>query len=332
MQAVLPVTDATDADRNILAYPASTHQEAADEEEEDEDVAPSLPYNPFGLIFLRRVVLDVDVPRMRAGGPFLTIPAFKHLFGASLDEIKCKYYTTGIIPREVVAKKRIVTNKTKRTPTYLNTSCAPQPNVFSLAAAGHKLPPPAIDSGSDIEDREEADETDGGIDSGVSQMWRQFLVDVAVKTPNPRGATAKSYFTVSRDDRLCVGEEFYMNNKLSDMWSACQFKVGRKEDWRLAFDHLFPPLGHQTTQSVQNYTQCKYYIKWKEICATADASSVIAIRKELWKKVSSLFWIPHACQDKMWPTSQKVSGFMRLPPQSAGPAPRILVKASPQWE
>jgi hypothetical protein len=64
----------------------------------------------------------------------------------------------------------------------------------------------------------------------------------------------------------------------------------------------------------------------------ADKSSANAIRTQLWKKVYRLHWIPHACQDKMWPTSQKASGFTQLLPESRGPAPRILVRAKPQWK
>jgi hypothetical protein len=333
MHAVLPNTDSDDVDDETFACVASGHGEREHEEEESdsEEEAPSQPYNPFGVIFLRRIVPDVEVPRMRAGGRNLTIPAFKYIFGAMPEDIRLKYHKVGIVPAAKVPETRIVTNKTKYTPSYINTSGADEPNLFSLAENGYSLPPPVVDGGSDIEEEDDLDEAAGDIDAEVSQMWRQFLVDVAMKTPNPRGATSASYFTVTRDDRLSTGEELYKNDNLSDMWRECQYKLGSRDDWKCAFGHMFPPVGHQTSQRVQNYTQCKYYLKWKEICSTADAKSALAIRKQLWNKVYSLAWIPHACQDKLWPTS-KANGFTRLPPQSTGPAPRILVKRRPSWD
>jgi hypothetical protein len=336
MQAILPVTDLVSAESVTLAYPARTRAEEEEEEESDggDEDAISVPYNPNGMVFLRRIQVgeEINVPRMRVGGPFLTAPAFKFHFGCTLEDLKNKYYTVGIISRQTTAKKRIVTNKTRSTPIYVNFSSEPEPDLFSLAEHGHRLPPPPVDGGSDVESEEEGDGYSGSIDTQVSQMWRQFLIDVAVKTPNPRGATSSSYFTVSKEERLSVGEDLYNNDMLSDMWRACQYKICSKDDWTRAFDHLFPPPGRETSKTVQNYTQCKYFIKWKEIAGTADKSSVDAIRKSIWKKLYALAWIPHACQDKMWPTSQTAPGFTRLPSESTGPAPRILVKRKPRWQ
>jgi hypothetical protein len=334
MQAILPIADADVPDNETVAYPRRHQAVEEEEEEEDEDNdVPSVPYNPFGVVFLRRLMLDVQVPRMRAGGPFLTEPAFRHYFKATREELKFKYCSTGIVPREVLGRERIVTNKTKRTTTYINPSTdgAPEPTLFDLAAKGYALPLPPVDDGSDVDTEEEDLEGTGDIDKEVSKMWRQFLVDIALKTPNRAGATNASYFKLSRDDRLFVSEDVYKNTRLSDAWNACQFKVGGKEDWERAFGHLFPPHEHKTAQTVQNYTQCKYYLQWKDICATAEPASVDAIRRQLWKKVYSFAWIPHAGQDKLWSTSH-LARFTRLPPGSQGPAPRLLVKAQPDWE
>ena len=167
-------------------------------------------------------------------------------------------------------------------PLYISISDAPEPNLFSLAEKGHKLPPPPVDYSSDLkEDLDDMDITTGGINSEVTQMWRQFLLDITVKTPVRSGSANESYFTVSRVDRLSAGEKLFNNNKLSDMWTACQFKVGNSDDWKLAFRHLFPPHGTKTSNKIQNYLQCKYYVTWQRICDTADASTANAIRQQL---------------------------------------------------
>ncbi|KAF8805785.1 hypothetical protein BYT27DRAFT_7014063, partial [Phlegmacium glaucopus] len=172
---------------------------------------------------------------------------------------------------------------------------------FNLAAAGHSLPPPVVDDGSDIDEIQEPQTT---IDAEVSQMWRQFLIDVVNKSPNPRGVSNPGYLALSQQERLSVSDGFYQNEKLSDAWRACQWKIGNVQDWKRAFDHLFPPPGHETLPKVQNYTSCRYYLKWKEICLEAENSVAKAIRQELWKRINRLYWIPHACQDKMWVTTQ----------------------------
>jgi hypothetical protein len=332
MEAVLPLTDGSDADPDTLFFAARALPEDVEEEEEDDDEDASVvPYNPFGVTFLRRVKVNVAVPRLRAGGRYLTAPAFKHLFRATEDEIRYKYYSVGLIPNELTIKARVVTNKKQVTPTYFNFSAEPEPVLFNLAEKGHTLPPPPEDDGSDIESETEADPNASDIDVSVSQMWRQFLIDLALKTPVARGATSPSYLKLSEGERTSVREDLYMNSTLSDMWRACQYKLASREDWTRAFDHLFPPRDHVTSATVQNYRQCKYYIKWKEICATADESSVAGIRRQLKKKLDTLLWIPHAGQDKLWNTSQ-LAKFVRLPPNSTGPAPRILIKQQPTWQ
>jgi hypothetical protein len=331
MQAILPVTDADDADRDTLAYNASSRTQDEEEESDDESSA-QVPYNPFGVVFLRRLMVHVDVPRFRAGGPFLTVPAFKYLFGASQEEIRMQYSKVGVVSRELIAEKRIVTNKSKRTPTYSSPPGVTEEVLFNLGAEGHTLPPPAVDSGSDMESDEDRGGSSRDIDVEVSQLWRQFLADLAAKSPSMRCATNLSYLSLTRAERLSAGEALYMNNKLSDVWRACRYKVASKKDWKLAFNHLFPLADTKTPASIQGYNQCEYFRKWKEISVTANASSFRAIRAEMWKRIWALYWIPHACQDKLWGTNQTPKGFTRLPPNSTGPAPHILVKRVPVWE
>jgi hypothetical protein len=114
MDAILPVPDSEDhRDHVNLAYPAAARShkvgEQGDSDQDEWEVMPTVPYNPYGVVFLRCVVLHGPnhVPRMRAGGPFLSPPAFKYFFGASEGEISHKYYKVGIIPREVLAQRRV---------------------------------------------------------------------------------------------------------------------------------------------------------------------------------------------------------------------------------
>ena len=330
MDAILPVTDGSDPDQLTLIFTANRRGDGHEEEEEGDDQSPSIPYNPWGVIFLRTIMFQ-DVPRMRAGGPSLSNASFKFFFGKTEEEIYHTYYRVGILAPAVVAETRVVTNKSKRTPTYVSFAEAAEPVLFNLAERNHTLPPPAVDSGSDMEVEDEPPEDNMGIDEKISQLYRQFLIDIMNKTPNPKGVQNASYCVLSHGAKLSVTEELFKNPRLPDVWRACQYKIGSVEDFNTAFNHLFPPRGHKTSQQVQGYLQCQYYMKWKEICATANAATTNAIRHEIKKRLNSFFWLPHACQDKLWPTTH-ISPFVHYPPGSSpnAPAPRILVRREPQ--
>ena len=65
-----------------------------------------------------------------------------------------------------------------------------------------------IDDGSDMEDVEE--ESSDGIDVRLTKLWRQFLVDIALKTPVPRGTSSYSYLKLTLAERQEVTEELTM--------------------------------------------------------------------------------------------------------------------------
>lgn len=328
MRATLPLTDAAQPDLNTVLFLA--REGSGDEIDDDES---SLPFNPFGAIFLRRVVLDVEVPRMRVTTPasVLSADAFQFFFNMTEQEVRYRYSPVGILPRGAVSRRRVVTNKTKRTvPIHIQDVSI----LFDLSSKGHVLPNSPVDSGSDMEisDSEGIRAASSDIDAKISQMWHQFLVDVVNRSPSPKGAGRASYLKLTVEEKLQVTEDLYMNLKLSDMWREVSWKVATPADRKLAFEHLFPDREHETSSRVQNYTQCRYYITWKEISVTAAPTTVEAIRVQLLKKVNALNWIPFASGDKIWQTQQKIKNFTRFPPGSDGPAPHILCRGRPSWE
>ena len=346
MKAVLPLTD--DDDHLVLAHiprgrrVGGDDDDGADENESDsEEFDAGTPCYPYGAIFLRRIMVgnieSIPVPRMRgqSGSPFLSPAAFQYLFKKSEEEIQQEYSTVGILPSNATRSKR-PSNKARCTPTYatqVTHDGAPEPALFDLAERGYRLPPPPVDDGSDNES--EVDPGDGafgsrGINQDITRLWRQFLVDVLHKSPNPRGAGSESYCKLTPAQRLEVQEDVYKSTDLSQVWNACQWRVARNNEWERAFGHLFPPVGHETPGNVQNYRQCLYYRYWKQALDDADKDSAEAIRQSIKDRVSGLAWLPDAAQDKMWPTSVAGRGrFNRYPPGSTGPAPRIILREEP---
>jgi hypothetical protein len=87
----------------------------------------------------------------------------------------------------------MVTDKNKTTSIYFNFAAELEPTLFNLVLKGHMLPPPPEDSGSDIKTEPDTDPNANDIDSAVTQMWRQFLIDIAYETPVPCGSTSPLY-------------------------------------------------------------------------------------------------------------------------------------------
>ncbi|RDB19057.1 hypothetical protein Hypma_014471 [Hypsizygus marmoreus] len=322
MDTVLPITEAEGVTRDVLAYNTAIRgdwEEEEEEEEEEDGGAVSharVAYNPYGCVFLRRMQIG-DVPRLRYGGPALVGLAFKHWFsGMTIKEVELKYTKTGIIDKSAVANIRFTTNKGKM-PMYVNWTEAPEPDLFNLRARGHSLPPPAVDDGSDIEDREDPnpDEPKPTIDAFLSQLWRQFTIDLAGKSPNREGSSRASYFRLNVVQRRQGNDDIYKNLTFSEIFTGVAYRNAPASDWQRAFKWLFPPPGSTPTNSAQNYPSCPYYIKWLAFMAENENNPALVkdARDALWKRLRTWSWIPDAQQDKMWPTTGR-KGFTRWPP------------------
>ena len=332
MEAVLPLTDDEDIDQLLIPFArrnGAGRRPGEEEEEEsgdsDGDEEDSLPYFPFGAIFLRRIVLNRGIPRMRAGGRTLNDAAFQRLFGASREEIDHRYNQPGIMPTVHLQHIR-PGNKSRRTNTHV-AQPGGDPVLFSLAEHGYSLPPPVADEGSDM-DVEENEENQRSIDEHLTQIFNQFIQDIFQKAPNSKGASKPSYCTLDRAARLAATEDLLKHKRLSELWNAYQYKSASTEDFEAAFNHMFPPRDHVTGKT-QGYTQCTYYLQWKKLCSTAPPTTADVIHLAIKKRVLKLAWIPHACQDKLWPTSAH-RNFTRVPPGPPNPAPRILIRGRPE--
>ena len=344
MDAAFPLSEARDLNRDVLAYNTSRQADWQQEEEEEEEEEGEgeqrdrrahgrVPYIPYGCVFFRRIMVGDIVPRLRIGGTALTEPAFKFWFeGMTLDQVQAMYQKSGVIPRAALAGKR-PTNKARMS-QYVNLTGAPEPTLFDLQSQGHTLPAPTQDDGSDIDDRSSPPpaEESPTIDTFLSQLWRQFIVDLTGKAPNPRGITNPSYLKLTAVQRREGKEDIYKNLTLSDVFTDVSYKNASSADWQRAFKWLFPEPGYKTTTAVQNYSSSPYFTTWMRFIEDPDNSALIsASRSEIWNRVRKWSWVPDAQQDKMWPTSA-VSGFTRWPSSSGRggkdrAAPRILLKS-----
>lgn len=196
MDAALPIIEASDAIDLHLAYRATIHP----------DNHKRIAYIPFGCVFFRRMIVG-DVPRLRLSGPILPAKSFKFWFkGLDKDQVQAKYQNAGFVDRNIVALTRFTTNKQRPVP-YINMTGAAEPDLFNLAEQGVALAPPTFDDASDVEDRPSTPDAEPqGIDAQISQLWRQFVVDVTSKSPNPRGSANSSYLKLDENERRSGNE------------------------------------------------------------------------------------------------------------------------------
>ncbi|KAK7458684.1 hypothetical protein VKT23_009683 [Stygiomarasmius scandens] len=343
MRATLPITDAPfdEIDPLTLLFQPSRTPRDPDNVGDGEDVGvptTSVPVVPFGVIFWRYLQLLVEVPRFRAGGPFLTQDAVLFWFSMSIKDLRLKYHSPGVIPPEVVEKTRVVTNKSHRTMIYVPDDPENEPKLFNLAAMGHVIPPPPVDDGSDIEvDPRQAErdfDVEGDIDAKLTNLWHQFIQDVITKSPNMAGDTRPSYLKLSRVERQQAGEALFKERNLGQIFRACQWRVGSVKAWNTAFTHCFPPPEREVKGKRQNYQGCLYFKIWMDYVNSrgCDLGTAWAMHKALKTRFLSLFWFPSAQVDKLWSTSRTPPGYTRFPPNTGGPAPQLLVVSAPDWE
>jgi hypothetical protein len=371
MTAILPHVRREDADQITFAFPPrkSNVQEQEEEVEgegegEGEEgsestdsegsrnpprpafaTANTIPCNPYGLVFLRpiRVGDGVPVPRFSKTNLLqfmaLSEKAWLYLFGMERNAINAKLLSPSMVQN---ANSGRIPNRVKVTAHRQKLDDADEPMLFDLARKGYKLPDPVVDEGSDQEmgsDNEPGDQNsddgDGDVDSKLSKLWRQFLVDLTAKAPNPKSANSPSYCKLTAEERLIVDDEVHKNIKLSDYWVDCQWKVATESEWTLIFDRLWPNKDRILTGAVQNYKSATYYLQWTTLTSDSDIQTVSAMREEIRKRFNSLFWLPHAQTDRIWHT-KFMPGFKRSNGvDESKPAPRILInwKANerPTW-
>lgn len=348
MASVLPHVRRADADENILAYgsPTADDDVLSISDDENEQAQPlvrrnratpdTAPSYSRGLVFFRPVRIGdrYPVPRFENEQTFISIKAFKFFFGISEDQISMEYFRQHAIRP---ANPNRVKNKVQRTRLYHNWGPDEQSNDFNLGQLGVTLPPPAWDGGSDMEysdgppsDEEVIDD----VDVALTALWRQLLLDITTKAPNPRGAAEASYVRLGPVQRLEVNQATYQNADLSAYFHACRWKLANKIEWQRAFNNLFPDSGTVRTGAIQNYGSMTYFAKWGVLRDRADAETVVKMKRALKSKFDTLYWMPFATKDRVWWT-KALPEFQRFPlgaPLRASPLVLINSLILPTWE
>ena len=363
MVAIFPHVLAADATPEITAFSMSL---ADDEFEDDEGISPSddegeipsrhrtqksrtVPVIKYGCHFLATIRCGplVPVPRQEFSQHSLSARTIKFLFGVSREKLYAEFCRTGAVLPPNLAR---TTNRKRATTTYIPPPDQPAENLFELEEAGFELNQVARDEGSDFDDDALSDDGDPGgydapvpfllsaeINSTITLLYRQWLMDMATLCSNRKNAALGSYCILTPIQRLQVTEFTYENPNLAKFFDDCSYKKadGRKE-WGRVFDNMFPPKDTMKAGAVQNYPNAQYYTQWVALWKNNDATVIDAIRRALRKRYNKLYWVPHAETQRIWTTSRK-PGFTKMPGLDKNkPAPRILLNprskiAGPFW-
>jgi len=347
MVAIFPHVLTANATPEITAFSMSL---AEDEFEDEEDITPSddegeipsrhrtqksrtVPVIKYGCYFLATIRCgpSVPVPRQEYNQHSLSERTIKFIFGVSRERLFAEFCRTGAV---LPPNHMRTTNKKRITTTYIPPPDQPTQNLFALEEAGVELNQVARDGGSDFEDNALSDDEDAAvpflfspeINSAITLLYRQWLVDMATLCSNRKNAALGSYCILTPIQRLEVTEFTYENPNLAKFFDDCSYKVAENQkEWRRVFNNMFPPKGTMKAGAVQNYPNAQYYTQWVALWKNNDAHVIEAIRHALRKRYNKLYWVPHAETQRIWTTSRK-TGFTKMPGlDTSKPAPRILL-------
>ena len=177
---------------------------------------------------------------------------------------------------------------------------------------------------------DQVEEDEGDIDAQLTNLWRQFLLDITAKAPNKMHANDNLYCVLTLEQCQKVNEDTYKNKKLSNYFLDCQWKIADNGEWDAIFNRFFPlppsQDGKQLAGKIQNYTSTWFYPAWTALRNKADEETVTCMHQVLKKKFHRLFWMPFAQSDQIWKTKydSRFSKSSRVDPKTA--APLIILK------
>jgi len=118
-------------------------------------------------------------------------------------------------------------------PIYVNEEV-----LFHLSAVGHLLTSINHDTGSDLEDNNPLppEQDTRNIDMFLTNLFRQMVIDIKCKTPNPKGMAILSYSRLNQDDRNSPDEAPFQTLQLDIVFTAVWYTRAGYERWQMAFN------------------------------------------------------------------------------------------------
>jgi len=105
--------------------------------------------------------------------------------------------------------------------------------LFHLSTSGHSLASINHDTGSDLEDNDPLppEQDTRNIDMFLTNLFRQMVIDIKYKTPNPKGIATLSYSRLNQDDRNSPDETPFQMLQLDTVFTAVWYAWAGYEWW-----------------------------------------------------------------------------------------------------
>lgn len=303
-----------------------------------ENIQPGdgLPFSAYGAYFFRTIIWPpmADIPRMERGPSVMRQSSIKYVFGKDFDTLQRKYRPLLYIPKSMVPKARVGTQKSfsKRHRVDEPAPAAILENFEIYLGDGH------YDAGEDLPWDERVDYPEERQDDPAVQLtrlWNQFCSDVLQKCGNLKGEPlAASHCRLSMEERLHVTDDVYKDMNLAMVFHRVQcMKVSGKE-WMDAFNLYFPSFKGPPGRQPQNYPRMKYWEEWCDLKLKLSGKDFDTVRRKFWELFKTLLWIAKPSKTRVWNYEVDLN-FRKFPVNYNGRAPQVIVSPSAhpaRWE
>ncbi|KAG2063152.1 hypothetical protein BDR04DRAFT_1164177 [Suillus decipiens] len=294
-----------------------------------------LPFSAFGAYFFRDIIWPPvsDIPRIERG-PMMRNSTFKFIFGKDHPTLQRKYQPPAFIPRALVPRARVGTQKGFSKRHRLDDPVPAQMFADLDIAMGGVY----YDEGEDLPWEERTDfPPDAEEECGVhlTKHWNQFCSDLLQKCGNLRNQPlAPSHCRLTMEERLHLTDEVYKDVNLAMVFNRVQWKRVSGQEWKEAFSIFFPPRNAPLQVQPQNYPTMKYWEEWYDMKRRLPAASFEIIRTRYWRLFKELQWVPKPHKDRLWKYTVNAD-FRMFPANYTGQAPQVIVSPSSygaRWE
>jgi len=305
--------------------PFEEHTEVDQVDGEQIDTVSRYPVNPYGIFFIARIQCDngkVPVPRLsnelRLDQDTLDVLLKGGAWARVMDKLRPVVVRAAAVPNRVTTK----TSVTRSIPTV-----APDAVLTRLEARGHALNPIMVDDGSDLDsDDDMRPELLGGgvgLDRELTTLFKQFLVDLLFKIPNPTESTGFLYCALDATARMAAADTIFQEPNLAVLFNHVQVKQASVKEWNDVFACLWPSTSIVLPKCAQGYGS--WLSSWMVLLGHLEPDTAKAARTELRRLFNDLRWMVAATTTRVW-DSHAMASYTKLTIGHQYPsAPRIIL-------
>ncbi|KAJ8690100.1 hypothetical protein PTI98_011560 [Pleurotus ostreatus] len=216
MKAVLPLEDRSEVHLDVMAFgtPTDDNDVGSDGESDNEEHSST----------------TISGQHWQTDGE----RAFTFFFGTNLKGIQ--HFDFGTTIRRPPNPDRIRNKVTKTPKLWPEAENRELDHPFTIPDdAIHRIQPMDQDEGSDLGDDDTVDDgLPGNVNDALELIWKEFLVDLAEKSPNRSSRQDPSYCRLDANQRKRIRESAYIGDP-TEFFDDFQWKYASVEEWRRVF-------------------------------------------------------------------------------------------------